>query len=141
MPSREAIVEAARKYLGLPFRHQGRGPSGLDCAGLLVVVGRDLGLTIVDDTSYRRIPDTAKLRGILNENLRHKPKNQRRPGDVLLFKDPVRRGHAYHLGIQTDVGFIHAYGKFGIRRVVEMPWSEDWERAIVGVFEYPGLED
>lgn len=40
----EQIVAAARRYLGTPFRHLGRDASGLDCAGLLLAVARDLGL-------------------------------------------------------------------------------------------------
>ena len=63
------------------------------------------------------------------------------PGDVVLMADPHRRGHEYHLGIVTEFGFIHAYGKFGVRKVVEQPWSEDWRLAIRRVFEYPGIED
>lgn len=123
----------------MPFRHAGRTEHGVDCAGLLVLVAVDLGFEIIDDTHYRRIPDTAKLRRILNAGFEHKPKGERAPGDVILFKDQHRRGHMYHLGIDTGEGFIHAYAP--LRRVVEQPWSEDWRRAIVAVFQYPGIED
>lgn len=139
MPTREEIVAAARRYEGVPFKHTGRSTNGIDCAGLLALVARDLGLDVVDDVHYNRVPDTAKLRRILNAGLRHKPKHARQLGDVILFKDPVRRGHMYHLGIDTGHGFIHSYAP--LRRVVEQPWSEDWRRAIVAIFEYPGMSD
>lgn len=139
MPTRDEIVATARGYEGVPFKHAGRSPNGVDCAGLLVLVARDLDLDVVDDVHYRRIPDTAKLRRILNAGLRHKPKPERALGDVLLFKDRHRRGHMYHLGIETGYGFIHAYAP--LRRVVEQPWSDDWRRAIAAVFEYPGVTD
>ena len=140
MVARSAIVAQARRWLGTPFRHQGRGVHGLDCAGLLVVVATALGIPVVDDLTYRRIPDTARLKAVLLANLKPKPLAQRAVGDALLFKDPVRPGHMYHLGIQTDVGFIHAYGRADVKKVVEMPLSPDWQAAIVGAFEYPGVE-
>jgi len=138
--ARAAIVAEARKWLGVRFRHQGRGPDGIDCAGLLVMVGRALGIPVTDDLGYRRIPDTARLKQVLLANLRHKPIPERLLGDVLLLKDPIRQGHMYHLGIQTDLGFIHAYGRADVKRVVELPMSPDWAAAIVGAFEYPGIE-
>ncbi len=140
MVAREAIVAEARRWEGTPFRHQGRGPEGLDCAGLLVVVAQALGIPHQDDCTYRRIPDTAQLKRLLLRNLTPKRLDQSAPGDLLLFKDPLRQGHMYHLGIQTDRGFIHAYGRADVKRVVEMPLSPDWEAAIVGVFEYPEVE-
>jgi len=140
MVGRSAIVAEARRWIGTPFRHQGRGVNGLDCAGLLVVVATALGIPVVDDLTYRRIPDTARLKAVLLANLKPKPLDHRALGDVLLFKDPVRQGHAYHLGIETDLGFIHAYGRADVKKVVEMPLSLDWQAAIVGVFEYPEVE-
>lgn len=140
MVARSAIVAEARRWLGTPFRHQGRGVNGLDCAGLLIVVARALGIPVVDDLTYRRIPDTAKLQQVLRASLRAKPFAARLPGDVLLFKDPIRQGHMYHLGIRTDLGFIHAYGRADVKKVVEMPLCPDWQAAIVGVFEYPEVE-
>lgn len=140
MVARSAIVAEARRWLGTLFRHQGRGVNGLDCAGLLIVVARALGIRVVDDLTYRRIPDTARLRQVLLASLCPKPITERLPGDVLLFKDPIRQGHMYHLGIQTDLGFIHAYGRADVKKVVEMPFCPDWDAAIVGVFEYPEVE-
>ncbi len=140
MIARSAIVAEARRWIGTPFRHQGRGREGLDCAGLLVVVAQALGIPHRDELTYRRIPDTAQLRRVLLANLAPKTLDQRALSDVLLFKDPVRQGHMYHLGIQTDAGFIHAYGRADVKRVVEMPLSPDWEAAIVGAFEYPEVE-
>lgn len=53
------LHEAARAYLGVPFRHQGRNPAvALDCIGLLVVAGRDVGLPVdlYDRTDYGKDP-------------------------------------------------------------------------------------
>jgi hypothetical protein len=49
-----AIIAAARSWLGVPWGHQGRTRQGVDCAGLVVLVGRGLGLADYDTTAYGR---------------------------------------------------------------------------------------
>ena len=53
----DTIVAAARSWLGVPWRHQGRTRQGVDCAGLVVLVGRELGLADYDTTAYGRRPE------------------------------------------------------------------------------------
>ena len=53
----DAIVAAARVWLGVPWRHQGRTRQGVDCAGLVVLVGRGLGLADYDTCAYGRRPE------------------------------------------------------------------------------------
>ena len=50
MVTRTDIVAAARGWLGVPWRHQGRSRAGVDCVGLVVVVCRSLGLSDHDST-------------------------------------------------------------------------------------------
>ena len=50
----EAVVAQARTWLGTPWRHQGRSPRGVDCAGLVVLVARALGLADHDVAGYGR---------------------------------------------------------------------------------------
>ena len=53
----EAIVASARAAIGTPFRHQGREAGrGLDCAGLLVHVAREIGAEPRDRGGYARMP-------------------------------------------------------------------------------------
>ena len=48
---------AARNYLGVPFKHQGRNPSiGIDCIGLAQLAARDCGIVAPDWTDYARHP-------------------------------------------------------------------------------------
>ena len=37
---RREIVDAARNWVGVPYRHQGRTRNGIDCVGLLLEGGR-----------------------------------------------------------------------------------------------------
>jgi cell wall-associated NlpC family hydrolase len=69
MTMREQIVEEARKYLGVRFRHQGRTVAGIDCAGLILNVGNDLGLIEYSETGYdstwrERIVNVYKFAGV-----------------------------------------------------------------------------
>lgn len=51
--SSKAMIFAARRYLGVPFRHGGRvAQTGLDCAGLIACVLSDLGVPFQDQLAY-----------------------------------------------------------------------------------------
>ena len=56
IPSR--VIDEARGWVGVPFRHQGRDYSGIDCVGLPIVVGQSLGLfdQRLDIANYGRLP-------------------------------------------------------------------------------------
>ena len=38
-----------RKYLGIPFKHNGRSMDGVDCLGLMLLVLRDAGVNLPND--------------------------------------------------------------------------------------------
>ncbi len=64
MPTRADVVAAARRHLGTAWAHQGRLPGvALDCAGLVIVVARELGLVGPewDVNGYRPQPDGSML--------------------------------------------------------------------------------
>src|SRR6266542_4253923 len=46
------VVEAARKYLGVPFKLHGQDQRGVDCIQLILAVGRDFGLVVDDIPDY-----------------------------------------------------------------------------------------
>jgi cell wall-associated NlpC family hydrolase len=61
---RSAIVTAARSWLGTPYRHQHRERGvGVDCAGLVIGVARQLGIVPADFdvNGYSRQPDGSLL--------------------------------------------------------------------------------
>ena len=61
------------RYLGTPFRHQGRGDA-LDCVGLAFRVARDLGLEPEDRAAYGRQPHGLELRRELDARLPRSPR-------------------------------------------------------------------
>lgn len=109
------IVTAARRWLGTPFHHQGRVRGvGVDCAGLVIGVARELGIFHIDVTGYGHRPDDREMEHLVRAHLAEIPLADAAPGDVLLM---LIGGRPQHLAIRTDVGIIHAYAP--ARKVVE----------------------
>jgi cell wall-associated NlpC family hydrolase len=75
----QSVVDAAKKYLGTPYRFGGTDPAvGLDCSGLVQRAYRDLGI---------ELPRTSREQaraGTRIDSLR-----DARPGDILAFDRPV----------------------------------------------------
>jgi NlpC/P60 family putative phage cell wall peptidase len=137
------VVAAARGWIGTPYLHQAslRG-AGTDCLGLLRGVWREVcGAEPLTVPPYS--PDWSEVAGVetllraAQHCLTQKPLAAQEEGDVLLFR--MRDGAvAKHLGIAARVGqsptFIHA---FTGHAVVESPFSEPWQRRVVGRFSFP----
>lgn len=132
--TRQQIIDAARSYLGCRYHHQGRTRAGIDCAGLLVCVARDVGIsTEGDQGGYSRTPDGQSLKQALDAF--GSPITAFQPGDFLLMRFDAQ---PQHIAIVTDVGIIHSY--LSARRVVEHGLSDDWRRRIVAAYAFPGVE-
>lgn len=131
--TRQRIISEARTWIGAPFRHQGRGRQGVDCAGLVVLVGQACGVLGDVPAAARAYPPLPNPRHIeqLLESCGHRVQAPR-PGDVVWF------GHRYattHMGIWTGRTVIHADGIIG--RVVAHKLGEPVRAA----FRYPGVAD
>ena len=140
MATLDEIVRQARSYVGTPYLHQGRTRHGLDCAGLLVVVAHDLGLYPgVDHRSYGLLNDGSVVMDMAREHF--VPQREATPGLIGIFRSG---GASRHYGIFGDhpaggLSLIHAFSK--IRRVAEMRFDGFWEKRLVAVFSYKGVED
>lgn len=133
--TRQQVIDAARAYLGVRFHHQGRCRAGLDCAGLLVCVARDLGIsTACDWSNYPRIPDGAAMQRTL-DNCGARRVEAFRPGDFVLMRF---NGQPQHIAIVTDRGIIHSY--LAARRVVEHGLDGIWRARIVAAYSFEGVE-
>ena len=125
----EALVEAARRYIGVPFEHCGRSLHGVDCVGLILAAARDCGLMDLEVRGYSRHVDPAVLRGYL-ERFCDRVGGALDPADVLLFKV---MGQAQHVGLYTEEGkFIHAYESAG--KVVEHSLDSKWRQRLIAVY-------
>lgn len=129
---RERFVAEARKWLGVPWVHQGRNRHGVDCIGLLLVVCRSLGLSSYDVTGYGRSPNADFMRRECDRlmNRTHDPQ----PGDVLIMRFSREPQHVL---IRTDHGVIHSWSV--AKRVVEVRMPDAWSRRIVAAYTVPGV--
>lgn len=138
--NRIQVVDAARKYIGAKWQHQARDDNALDCAGLVVRVARDLGLTAVTSADYRMHPDGARLLAECERHMKMIPKHSFDVGDVLVLRFGTNAPQ--HFGIVGDYfagGFslIHAYR--GAEKVCEHRLDNIWRRRIVAAYVLPGV--
>lgn len=138
-----AVVEAARGWIGTPYRHQAscRG-AGCDCLGLVRGIWRDCFGPEPEavppySMDWSEASGQEALWHAADRLLEAKPISHVAPGDVILFR--MRQGSvAKHLGVQAQIGtvptFIHAYTGHS---VVESPLSQPWARRIVARFRFP----
>lgn len=120
------FAERARALVGTPFRPQGRGVHGLDCVGLAI---ETYGVPVESvRRNYRlRGEHAGEVRDFLSKQFRRVAATRLLPGDLMLMK--VAAGQL-HLGVRTDVGFVHAHA--GLGRVVETPDEPEWP--VLGVY-------
>jgi cell wall-associated NlpC family hydrolase len=131
-----SIVAAARGWLGVRWRHQGRSRDGVDCVGLIVMVRREVFGECFDMTDYPREAVDETLREVCDTHAVRV--DEPRPGDLLLMS----WGHQRHIGIVGDYPFgglslIHAY--MPARKVVETRLDEKFMARVMGVYRMPEL--
>ena len=138
----DAIVAAAREWIGTPYLHQASVKGvGCDCLGLLRGLWREIyGHEPEAVPAYSA--DWSEPQGdeqLLRAAMRHMTPVTDQPmaaAQVVLFR--MRRGSvAKHLGLIAQVGetptFIHAYAGHS---VVESPFSVPWQRRIAARFAF-----
>ncbi len=149
--TRDMVVAQARTWLGVKWRHQGRDRSGIDCGGLVVRVGQELGLmnSNSDYSGYSRLPTLNELIDACAERLKRKTGpafRDRRPGDVVVLRPNENYRWPSHIGILTrlpsgELGMIHSYNavkKKGGDVVLETHYAP-WWNCTVAVLTYHGM--
>lgn len=139
--ARKRIIEEARKLLGTRWKHMGRTETGIDCVGLIITVGKRLGLhDYPDDIAYTR---QSMGRDLIQPFVRH---GERVPdltglkdGDILIMKDMLFPHHTGFLASSGDTKtIIHACVFRGV--VVEDTMVEDDWKKVITAFKFKGLD-
>jgi hypothetical protein len=115
MIERAEVVTAARRWIGTPFQHQQRARTvAVDCAGLIIGVGRELGVwpATFDVIGYPAQPDGRTIRALCDQHLVPVPVDQVGIGHVVIIAWGVT-ARISHLGFVADYvhggqSFIHA---------------------------------
>jgi len=143
------LADAARKYMGVRFRHRGRSPQALDCVGLAWLAYKDCGEELPDYRLYGAEPArhgprlTEAMKVALGEPIAVEPVDHSilRDGDVVVIRYEHEPHHVAVIGTHP-LGYpslIHAHGVY--KRVLEqgLPPGLKMEKggAITHVFRRP----
>jgi hypothetical protein len=86
-PTRADIAAAALSLVGRPYQAQGRASEsvpGLDCGGVLIVIGQQTGISAFEFLGYSAEPDGVTFGRLLDEHLDRLPEvHEARLADVL----------------------------------------------------------
>lgn len=138
MLTRQAIINTARQFLGVPWHHQGRSLAGIDCVGLIACVARILGIPHTDGQGYKREAKNGSLIEPIKQQLTEVQFPQAGTVVVFWFKESTREPQ--HLAIANGTGgIIHAH--ISLKRVVEIKrLTKAWSRRICGYYDFPGVD-
>lgn len=142
---RADVVAFARTLRGVPWVHQGRSTAGVDCGGLLELIGRQFGCPVPEKADYPRTADGVTLRATCEQYLRPIGPHALAPGDVVLVRFP-RAEHESHLALVVDhphrgLGLLHALNeRNGKGRVIEHGLDATWRSRVVAAYAFPGAE-
>lgn len=137
---RQQIIAAARAWIGTPYQHQASCQgAGCDCLGLIrgvwrMVYGTEPEAIPAYTPDWSEASNIERLRDAAERNLIRIPQDNRKAGDVLLFR--MRdNSPAKHLGIMSSTHhMIHAYTNHG---VLESSLGTSWSRRIAYVYAFP----
>lgn len=134
-----AIVTEARTWIGVRWLHQGRTREGVDCAGLVIKVAHELGLSTFDTADYARQAIDEAMLELCRGHLQPIGRQDIRPGDVLVMRFENQR----HIGVVGDyiyggLSLIHAYAPN--RKVVEHRFDSVWMSRVIGCFRFRAVE-
>ncbi|MEI4234467.1 C40 family peptidase [Roseovarius sp. D22-M7] len=134
----DVVIAEARRWIGARWRHQGRGPAGVDCIGLLIVVADGLRVPHHDVQGYDRRATSHRLVEEFAVDLAPVPLPEARPGDILVFAETSYPCHAGFLTARHGVPhLLHAHA---LRRcVLEEPLVEPWLSRRRAAYRMPGV--
>lgn len=149
------VWKKAREYVGSPFHQQGRiKGKGIDCVGIVLCVGQDLGLHYRDGRpigafdymDYGLFPVLDEMQREAQRIFVAKPGGlaDLEAGDILTLRAPFL---VHHMAIVSELegglGIIHSLA-YRVRghangKVVEHLLDRVWKSRVAGVFSYADL--
>ncbi len=136
----EKVVSTTKEWLGTPYLHQAAKKNlGCDCLGLILGVGRELGVDLPGKVPPYSASWRDPLAGtLLQERADHYLQRQSErppcPGDILLFR--MRRDlPAKHCAILIAPDqMIHAQEGVG---TIQLAFDAPWQRRLVAHYTFP----
>ena len=118
----QAVVDEARKYLGVPYVWGGTDPAkGLDCSGLVQLVYKNLGYDL-PRVSYQQAAAGRPVASMA----------EAQPGDLIAWDNSSRNNGIDHIAIYVGNGKMIEAPRTGLDvRLVDVPSTPDVIRRIV----------
>lgn len=127
---KQLTCDAAHRFIGTPYQHQGRAPgAGLDCIGLVVESLNAAGIQVPGlPVDYSHIP---KPRVILSNIARYCDEvTDMQPADIIVM---ALRTHAQHLALYVGENqIIHSYMAAG--KVVKHELTPNYKNKIHSIY-------
>ena len=138
---RSEIVQYARSFIGVPNYREGRTRGGLDCIGLIQVVGSHFGIQYEDKFGYSDIPVNHEFLSHLMKYLTVNKNAAIHDGTIGLFR---QNRYPCHVGIfasndRGDRTIIHS--SIPAKKVVERLYVNGSPMHLSMTLEYPGITD
>jgi cell wall-associated NlpC family hydrolase len=136
-----SLIEAARRYLGVPYKHKGRDHDGLDCAGLVLRSAIDAGITHLPKhlPNYEPTVNSNVLielvRSYTEPILR---RGEGQAGDILVLSTGHYAGHMGFLDLTPTPLFIHSVRETPGCVIVQEMTGLLWGR-VIGVHRLIGV--
>ncbi len=111
MLDREALLRAAAKLKGRPYRYGATGPKAFDCSGYTQYVLR---------SQKRKLARTAAQQ---YRQLKKVPKQKAKPGDLVFFRDG---GRVSHVGIYAGSNRMWHSPRTGLRVRLIKIYTSNW---------------
>lgn len=137
MITAQQLVDGARSWIGVPFRHQGRSRLGVDCVGLPLCVMGELGILpegYADKPLYGRQPNSRDQLDVVERfcTRLESPEN----GCLVMIIWPKVKWPS-HVALLDGGHMIQAYEQSG--RVVKHRYGQPWLRMTHSVWRLPGV--
>lgn len=143
MIDRNDVVACARTWVDTRYQHQARIKGvGVDCAGLVIGVARELGIVRpdFDVVGYARQPDGVSLIKWCAESMVEIMREEMQPGDVVVVAFDKAPGHMGIVGDYLHGGhsIIHALNVTS-KRVVETRLEFTRSMRFMRAYAMPGV--
>lgn len=132
------LIAAARALIGKPYKHQGRGPSGFDCIGLILNIAQPRGLLAraPGHADYGRVGQP-ELERIVRENCDQLPPWSVAPAGAMVLIRWPGANFAQHCALCAGETLIHCCGIMG--KVVEHGYRGPWLKRTQSLWWIPGV--
>lgn len=126
------------RYIGIPFKDNGRDFSGCDCYGLVYLIYKfefEVNLPRLDG-EYEKVSEHTVVNDLIVRNMDEWAMiDEPRIGDVVLFRSSYISGMGYHIGMITCHNWmIHATK--GMLSAFERYSTSKWVNKVLGFYRH-----